>query len=218
MQEKLSQLKKDILNASYNANACHIGSALSCVEILVDILYKQIKKKDVFIFGKASGVVAYYAILADQGVFPKDKIAEYLSKYPLPSEEVPGVEFSFGSLGHALPVAVGMAYADRTRGVWVLLSDGECQEGSTLEAVQFAGQHNLTNLHVFVDNNGLQANGSTKDIIDMNTTWNFMFETLPDVEIIDTVKGAGVDFMENDYTWHYKNLTEDELKAALTQV
>lgn len=216
MEEKISQIKRDVLWASYEAGACHIGSALSCTSILVELLYSQDKKY--FLFGKASGVAAYYAILADQGVFPKKRLAEYLQKYPLPSVEVPGVEFSFGSLGHALPVAAGMAYADRNEEIYVLLSDGECQEGSTLEAVQFAGHHNLTNLHVIVDNNGLQACGATKDIIDMETTWNFMRETLPSVKIIETVKGDGVDFMENDYNWHYRNMTEDELQAALKQV
>lgn len=218
MEAKISQIRKDVLNASYEAGACHIGSALSCVPVMVQLFYNGMKEGDIFLFSKASGVATYYAILADKGFFLKEKLVEYLKQYPLPSTEVPGVFHAFGSLGHGLPVACGMALADRSRNVHVLLSDGECQEGSTLEAVLFARQHNLVNLHVFIDNNELQALGRTEDILDLSTVFDFMEESLPNCTVVNTIKGCGVDFMENNNDWHYQNLTKDLLDSALAQV
>ncbi|MCK9370395.1 thiamine pyrophosphate-dependent enzyme [Candidatus Dojkabacteria bacterium] len=216
--EKVKQIQKDILIASYEAGACHLGSALSCVDILHDLFYIQKIKPEQFLFAKASGVACYYAILADLGYFPKDKLGEYLKQYPLPSKEVAGIQHSFGSLGHGLSVATGLALSDRNRDIYVLLSDGECQEGSTLEAVAFIGHHNLTNLHVIVDNNKIQALGHTRDIIKMDTIWNYMENNLPNCKIVNTVKGQGIDFMEDSADWHYKNLTKELLDKALCQI
>ena len=218
MEAKISQIKKDVLVASYDAWACHIGSALSCVDILVNLFYVQKIKPEQFLFSKASGVATYYAILADLGYFPKEKLAEYLKNYPLPSTEVPGVVHSFGSLGHGLSVACGMALGDRENEYYVLLSDGECQEGSTLEAVSFAKHHKLDNLYVIVDDNKNQALGKTKDILNMGGIFEFMKNTLPNCEIVETVKGSGVDFMENDNSWHYRNLDKEHLEKALAQI
>lgn len=217
MEEKKRQIKKDILIASYEAQACHIGSALSCVDILVDLLYNM-SENDVFLFGKASGVLAYYAILADQGKFPKEKLTEYIKNYPLPSTEVPGVIHPMGSVGHALSVACGIALGDRNKDVYVLLSDGDCMEGSTYEAVLFASQHQLDNLHVIVDDNGLVALGRTDDILSLEHAYQFMEDSLMNFERVMTTKGDGVDFMEHDYTWHYKNLTKELLDKALCQI
>lgn len=212
-----NKLRKDILNTSFKAGACHMGSSLSCVEIMLEIDEKM-KENDLFLFSKASGVATYYCLLADKGYFPKEKTAEYLKNYPLPSKEVPGVIHSFGSLGHGLSVAAGLALGDRTRDVYVLLSDGECQEGSTYEAVLFAGQHNLTNLYVYIDDNKLQAGGMVSDILSLFNAFNFMETTLPNCKIVETIKGKGVDFMENEYGWHYKNLTPELLDRALKQL
>ena len=218
MEDVSQKIRKDILQSSYESGACHIGSALSCVDILVTLFYKTLQKDDVFLFGKASGVATYYAILADKGHFPKNKLSYYLKNYPLASTEVPGIVHSFGSVGHGLSVACGMALGDRSRNVYVLLSDGDCQEGSTYEAVLFAHHHKLNNLYVIIDNNGLQACGATQDILQLDNAFEFMKKSLKNIAVIDTVKGKGVDFMENDYTWHYKNLTESQLKKALTQI
>ena len=219
MEAKISQIKKDVLVASYEARACHLGSALSCVDILVKLFYGGIINDDnVFLFSKASGVATYYAILADKGYFPKEKLASYLKNYPLPSTEVPSVVHSFGSLGHGLSVACGIALGNRNRNVYILLSDGECQEGSTLEAVSFARQHKLNNLFVFIDNNKYQALGKTDDIMNMDGIFEFMKKNLPNCEILDTVKGVGVDFMEGDNSWHYKNLDKETLEKALCQI
>jgi transketolase len=214
MDKKIIQ--KNILTASFEAKACHLGSALSCVDILVDLFDNVIQPNDVFLFSKASGVATYYAILADRGYFAPDKLAEYIHKYPLPSKEVPGVLHSFGSLGHGLSVAAGLALADRKRKVYVLLSDGECQEGSTMEAVLFARQHRLDNLYVHIDYNKLQACGAIDDVLKVD--WNFFEYNLPHCKIHHTIKGAGIDFMEGDYNWHYQNLTPELLDEALKQI
>ena len=207
--ETEKKIRIDILNASFSAKACHIGSSLSCVDILVDLFYTKKIKPEQLIFSKASGVATYYAILADLGYFPKDKLHEYLRDYPLASKHVPGVIHSVGSVGMGLSVAVGLALSDRTKDIYCLISDGQLNEGVTYEAALFARQHKLTNLHVICDFNGKQAMGSTDDILNLDTAVDFFEKTFPDFKNVKTIKGAGVDFMENDYTWHYKNLTPE---------
>jgi transketolase len=211
------EIKREVLRASFAAGACHIGSALSCVDILVDI-FNRMKPKDRFIFSKASGAATLYAILAEKGHFHKKEIAFFLKNYPEVSKEIPGVIHSVGSVGHGLAVAVGMAYADRKRDVYCLISDGECQEGVTYECALFAHQHELENLHVICDYNSLQACGWVNDIIDVRGAIDFFSMIFPNFEAIYTIKGDGVDFMERDYTWHYKNLTPELLEKALAQI
>lgn len=218
LHKKALAIKRQILLSSYDAKACHIGSALSCVDIMVDLFYKRLKGDDIFLFSKASGVATYYAILSDLGYFPTEKIAEYLHEYPLPSKEVPQVIHSCGSLGHGLPVATGIAYANRDKQVYVLISDGEVQEGTTWESALFSRQHNLTNLHVIVDYNHIQACDDVDKIIGLDTAMQFLKNTFPSVEIVETIKGDGVDFMESNPSWHYKNLTIEQLQDALEQI
>lgn len=218
MEDKIKQIQTDVLVASYEAGACHIGSALSCVRILVDLFYNRKIEPEQFYFGKASGVATYYAILSDLGYFDKSEIVHYLKNYPLPSTEVPGVKHSFGSVGHALSVAVGNALAKPNQFFTVLLSDGDCQEGSTLEAALFMHHHDIKNLAVIVDNNGHIACGRTDDILKMEPVWKYLSDCIPNLEIWDTVKGEGVSFMENDYHWHYRNLNKAQLANALREI
>ena len=238
-------LREKILTASFHAGACHIGSALSCAE-LVEAIYEVKRPEDVFLFAKASGVAALYCHL-----FPLKKATEYLKKYPLPNRKVPGVIWSGGSCGQGLSVAVGIALSKKLRGekgmVYCLISDGELQEGQTHEAAMFAGHHKLNNLVVIVDNNKFQGLGRTEDIIDLGlSSYHFMdapfygwrmsqcdghnrevvagglpvpFPDCPKLLIADTIKGKGVDFMENDKMgYHYANLDETRYKEALLQV
>lgn len=213
----VNELKKEILKASFEAKACHIGSALGCV-ILVKHLFKIAKPEDVVMFGKASGVAALYVVLADRGFFPMEKVTEYLKQYPLPSKEVPGVIHSFGSVGHALPIAVGLAYANKKRRVYCLISDGDLMEGTAYESALFARQHKLTNLQVWVDDNRLVACGKTSDILDLETAYEFFDKTFPIFNQVKTTKGEGVDFMTNRFEWHYENLTQEQLDNALAQL
>lgn len=218
LYKKRQEIRELVLTSSYEAGACHLGSSLSTVDILVDLFYNILKPEDIFIFSKASGVSTYYAILADKGYFPKEKLAFYLKNYPECSKEVPGVLHSVGSVGHGLPVAVGVAYANPDKNVYVLMSDGECQEGVNFEASLFARQHNLTNLFVIVDNNKIQACDFTDNVLNMDTAFEFYKKTLPNCEIKDTIKGQGVSFMEGKTEWHYRNLDENLLKLALKEI
>ena len=218
MDAHKKELLKTILQSSYDAGACHIGSSLSCFDIMYDLFYETMKEEDIFIFSKASGAATYYTMLADKGFFPKEKIAEYLKFYPEAHKTVPGVTHSVGSVGHGLAVACGVAYAKPDVNVYVLLSDGECQEGVTFESALFARQHQLKNLYVIIDDNGLQACGATADIMDLTTAFKFFNETFPNCDIVKTVKGHRVSFMSNDYNWHYRNLTPELLEQALTEI
>lgn len=237
---KETQIRRDVLQASFDAGACHLGSSLSCVEILVALFYGVIKENDRFIFSKASGAATYYAILADKGFFPKGNFAGYLKNYPECSKEIPGVLHSVGSVGHGLSVAVGLALSDRSRNVYCLVSDGELQEGASWEAIMFAAHHKLTNLIVLVDYNKIQACGYVENILSLDDlkakfrAFNWCSTSIdghnegqlewalskpgrhaPYVIICNTIKGKGVPFMEGDYAWHYKNLTPELLEQAL---
>lgn len=204
----MKKLRKIILQESYKVNACHIGSALSAIDI-IEKIYKLKRKKDIFLFGKASGIAALYAVLSEKGYFKPKKISFYLKKYPLPSKEVPGVDFSFGSLGHGLPVACGIALAGRTRDVYILISDGECDEGTTWESILFARQHKLKNLKIYVDKNGCQACGKTKDICDIDEALNYLKKLFP-IKICKTVKAKGWKEMEGKVESHYCNITKEQ--------
>jgi transketolase len=205
---------KIILKSSFEAGACHIGSALSCVDIILDIFDKK-KDNDIFLFTKASGVAAFYAVLALKGYFPVEKVAEYLKQYPLANKAVPGVLHSVGSVGMGLSVAVGLALSDRSRNVYCLISDGQLDEGVTYEAALFSKQHNLTNLYVIVDNNSLQACGKTNDILNLDTAIDFYNKTFPHFENRITIKGGNIPFLANQVSSHYCNLSEGQLIEAL---
>ena len=209
-QVKNKGLRKKILQASFQAGACHIGSALSCVDIVEDIFRKK-RVGDIFLFAKASGVATLYCKLHP------NKAAEYLKKYPLPSKEVPGVIHSVGSVGHGLPVACGMALGDRWRKVFVLLSDGDIQEGTFWESLLFARQHRLRNLKIYIDRNRLQSLGDTEKILGIDKALKLMNQVFP-LRIVETIKGQGVDFMAGKYKWHYFNLDRNGLEKALLQL
>lgn len=185
LEEIAKQVRKDIINMSYRAQSAHTGGALSCVEILVSLyfnimnIYPQnpaFKDRDRLIFSKGHDVKALYAVLAERGYFDKKILEGYeIDGGKLPGHNVrnsvPGVESSSGSLGHGLSIATGIAYNAKIKKekyrVFAVLSDGECDEGSTWEAILFAGHHKLDNLVVIIDYNKLQGFGFTKDILDL---------------------------------------------------
>jgi transketolase len=203
---------------------------------------------------KGHGAAALYATLAERGFFPVDwletygadgtRLAGHISHYG-----VPGVEVSTGSLGHGLSLACGMALAGKhDRGpfrVFALLSDGECDEGSTWEAILFAPHHRLDNLVAVVDYNKIQSFGSVREVLALEpfaAKWrafgwsvreidghdlrqiqaalsSIPFEpNKPSVLIGHTVKGKGISFMENQLDWHYKSPDADQLDRALTEL
>lgn len=258
------EVRKDILTMSFNAKSAHSGGALSCVEILTALYFKVMKvfpknpysdKRDRLIFSKAHDAKALYAVLTERGFFPK----KILDKYEIDNGILPGhstrhcasgVEVSAGSLGHGLPMAVGMAYVGKIdhkkHRIFAVLSDGECQEGSTWEAILLAGHHKLDNLTVIVDYNKLQGFGRIKDILDLEPFskklqafgWetkeidghNFkeLIATLkkpylkkgkPSFIIAHTVKGlGGVPKHMDQISSQYKPPTEEEYKDAMKEL
>ena len=184
-KEMAKQIRIDSIRMTNAARSGHVGSMLSMAEIIA-VLYEKIlnvsaqspemPERDRFILSKGHAAAGLYSALAQKGFFPR----EWLSKYYCDdgklmghiSHKVPGVEFSTGSLGHGLPVAVGMAiaarYAGSARRVFCLVSDGDMNEGSTWEAIMFAAQEHLDNLVVIFDYNKIQALGFSKDIEDLS--------------------------------------------------
>lgn len=237
-----TKLRKSILKNSFLAGACHLGSALSCVEILLAI--DRVKRQDdIFIFSKASGVAAYYCLLAEKGIISRGKIVYYLKNYPLASKQVPGVIHSVGSISHGINVSTGIAFANKKKKVYCLTSDGEMNEGSTWEAALFSGHHKLSNLILLCDVNKLQACGFTRDILNLEPLkekfeafgWSVMRidghnlsvmsyalknwkSNKPKIMLCDTIKGKGVSFLGNKMESHYMNLTKKQLDKALSEL
>ncbi|MBI5819139.1 MAG: transketolase [Verrucomicrobia bacterium] len=250
------------LRMTHRGRSGHVGSMLSMAEILC-VLYKRILRvdpkrprwdgRDRFVLSKGHGGCAVYAVLGELGFFPKQwfegyyrdqgKLMGHISHY------VPGVEFSTGSLGHGLPVAVGMALAARHAGkkhrIICLMSDGDCNEGSTWEALLFAAQHKLDNLTVIVDYNKVQALGLSKDVLDLepfarkmeDCHWAVKEVDGHDVVAVDkalhklpfeqgkpswlichTIKGKGVSWMENTVSCHYGSVSDEQLARALSEI
>lgn len=254
-------IRKKSLEMVSQANASHIGSALSIADILA-VLYSDVLKinsqdsrfddRDRFILSKGHATVALYAALAARGFITEEELKTYgelnsrLMNHV--SHKVPGVEFSTGSLGHGLPFGVGKAlHAKKHKKVWktyVLMSDGELAEGSNWESYLFARHHSLGNLVAIVDNNSLQSFTTIADTL--NTfpmdrklsafDWRVLTidghdhdqirealsfnkdSSRPLMVICNTVKGKGVDFMENKVEWHYKSPNPLQLKEAVSQI
>lgn len=192
LEKKSTRIRLDILNAIKIAKKGHIGGSYSIVDILVTLFYGKFIKydpnkpnwpeRDRFILSKGHAGIALYAVLADIGFFPKEELNFLNNKQMLgehPDQFIPGVETISGSLGHGLPVAAGMALADKLnnkvdRKTYIILGDGECYEGSVWEGANFAAHHNLSNLCAIIDRNKLITHGSTEDINSlepMNDKW-----------------------------------------------
>ncbi|MBU1007077.1 MAG: transketolase [Candidatus Omnitrophica bacterium] len=256
-------LRKQIIMMHAKSNGSHVGSALSSLDILI-VLYFCIlkidratigsKNRNTFILSKGHAVSALYAVLAKKGLLAGKYLKRYcINKTGLPGHCtkgcVKGIEVSTGSLGHGLSIGAGMALAKKHDGlrskIFVLLSDGECDEGSVWEAAMFAGHHKLNNLIAIIDYNKIQAFGRTKEVLDLEPLkdkweafgWSVKevnghnFKELsrvlknvpfnnskPSVVIAHTIKGKGVSFMENKLEWHYRSPDNEQLKMALREL
>ena len=236
----------------------HWVGALSCIDILAT-LYGEVlnissddSKSDIFILSKGHAGSALYAVLEQIGVISETQLEQYrkdgtnLTELAEYNREL-GIECSGGSLGLGLSYAVGIALAMKKRNmktkVYVLLGDGELNEGSVWEAVMFAAQNHLDNLYAIIDKNDLQSDGDTGAIIDMNEMkqpfmafqWDAVevnghdctqiYDALreatgekPHAVIAHTVKGKGISFMEGDNSWHDRKISEQELTQAKEEV
>jgi len=243
-------------------SSSHVGSALSCVDILsclytdflnIDPNNPKFPERDIFILSKGHAGAAVYATLSELRFFSEDKLLTHyqngsdLSGH-VSHKNVPGVEFSTGSLGHGLSVASGIALAQKKKGTkrktCVLLSDGECDEGSIWEAILFASHHKLNNLLAVVDYNKIQSLDSVSETLELEPfadKWNsFGWNVLevdghnheqivkalegigeneePTCIIAHTIKGKGVSFMEKTVLWHYRTPKGEEFEKALEEL
>lgn len=260
--EFATRIRRHTLRMVHHANASHIGTCLSMADILAvlygDVLRYRVEDpawpdRDRFILSKGHGAAALYAILAECGFFPVDWLARYnddgSSLTGHASHHVPGVELSTGSLGHGLSVGCGLALAAKrdSRGfrTFVLLSDGELDEGSVWEALLFAPQHSLDTLVAIIDHNKIQSFGAIEDVLNLASLADKLrafhwavtevdghdhdalraaLTRLPSQEgkptaiIAHTVKGKGVSFMEHQLAWHYKSPNDEQLAAAMAEL
>lgn len=247
-------IRKSILDMIFTTKSSHIGSCFSIVDIL-NILYAKIlevdpkfsKKldRDFFIMSKGHAAAALYSTLAYYGFIPLQELAEYcvnggrLAGHI--TANVPGVELSTGALGHGLSVGCGIALATN-KNVYVILSDGECDEGAIWEAALFAPHHHLKNLTVVIDYNKIQSFGLINQVLNLEpfaSKWKafnwevlevdghnykeldqaFTYQTsLPKVIIAHTIKGKGVGFMENNLLWHYRSPDEEQYNQAYQEL
>ena len=238
LKERAKLLRREIIALAEDSGISHYGGSLSIVEVLV-LLYKDIlNEKDKIIISKGHGILGLYPLLREKGLNPAIKAHPDI-------DEKNGIYATTGSLGHGLPIAVGMAFAKKLKResgiIYVILGDGEIQEGTTWESLNLARKFKLDNLCVIIDSNKLQALDSVKEILDETNIkgkveafgavaeqvngHNFQdlingFEILgkvansPKVLIVDTIKGKGISFMENDAKWHTRNMSSDEVKQA----
>ena len=263
LEEKARQLRKDIIDVTGWAGGAHIGGALSMVEMLIILYFKYAavnpqdpdwEERDRIVVSKGHGGVGYAATLARKGFFDFALLKNF-NKFKSPfgmhldSNKVRGVDISTGSLGHGLPMAVGLALGARVQKkdwkTYCILGDGECNEGSNWEAAMSAAHYKINNLVTFVDRNNLMIDGRTEEIMSLEplagkwTAFGFTVKKIdghdfrqlaeaidfshehqegPVVIIAETVKGKGVDFMEDEVKWHYGGLDTDLVEKAKQSV
>ena len=259
LSKKARILSLKMVNKS---KASHIGSALSIIDMLA-VLYCEIlnininnlndRKRDIFILSKGHACISVYAILGLLDFFSLSNLdtygqngSDFMNHI---SHKVPGVEFSTGSLGHGLPFATGKALASKIskidNKIFVVLGDGELDEGSNWEALLFASHHKLDNLIAIIDYNNLQSLTTVKDTLNLeplkdkfesfgshvlivdghdHLALNKVFKEAieikfkPVVIIANTIKGKGVSYMENKVKWHYSTPNNAELEIAINEI
>ena len=262
LRASASQLRSTVLLMNHRAQAGHLGSSLSCADLvafLCAVSFARQKERidqgsppSDFILSKGHAAAVLYAGLAQFGIIEQSELETFsqdgsrLAEHPL-AGAIEGVSAATGSLGHGLPIACGMAWSSLARGerrrTYVLMSDGENNEGSNWEAAMFAASQSLCNLWAIVDYNKWQATGRSDEVLALHPLaekwmafgWRTLEidgndmvqivdcltqpddDTRPTVVIAHTIKGKGVSFMEDDNNWHYRSPDDSELAEALAQ-
>lgn len=256
-------LRKTVLDMAYAGAAVHIGCAFSIIELLA-VLYRNYLHypdnrpcaidRDYLVLSKGHGVMAQYACMHAMGWLPDSAISAYFSDGSelkgLSDSRVAGLEVTSGSLGHGFSVGVGLSLASKLRKTkqktYVIVGDGELNEGPIWEGALFATHHELCNFMVIIDENGFQAMGTTDEVLNLGSIKNklesFGFEVLeidghdevaidsaiarlwasgtnqPKALVAKTIKGKGVSFMEKNNAWHYTRLNLDAYSRAVNEV
>ena len=246
------KIRKDIVYLSYLRKTAHLGSSLSCVD-LISYIYEFIinkRNKNKFVLSKGHAASTLYSVLYRKKYISKKKFMSYckvgssLEEHPSPN--IKGVECATGSLGHGFPFSCGLALANKIKKknvkTIVMISDGECNEGTTWEAAMFAAAQNLINLTLIIDYNKWQATGRSDEILKIKPLdkkfKSFGWDTIvidghnfkqiksafkkknirPKVIIANTVKGSGIDFMEDDNNWHYRSPNKIQMNDILKKL
>jgi transketolase len=252
------EVRHKLIEISERAQSAHLAGSLSCVDLLVALYWTALRvdganstdpDRDRLIFSKGHAICALYVVLARRGFFPEEDLETYnqpgshLPEQPYPGC-APGVEWATGSLGHGLGVGLGMALNAKIQNgpsrSFVVMSDGECQEGSVWEGAMLAPRLQLDNLIALVDFNKWQATGRSCEIMQMEPLkekwkafgWECrevdghnlneivsalkapVVEGKPRIIVAHTVKGKGASFMEDDNNWHYRSPTPQEVEQA----
>lgn len=265
LKDTARKIRLNCLKMQHIAHKGHLGGAFSVTEILVCLYYCGIvnispknfndPKRDRIIFSKGHACLSFYAVLADKGFFPKVELERYGQNGTFlgghPDHLIPGVEVSSGSLGHGLGIGAGISLAAKLNNqkylTYVILGDGECNEGSIWEAVNFAAAQNLNNLIAIVDNNQVAATTRTQKFVGsylLENKWkSFGWDTLsidgnniseiinavkksrirsiskkPLAIIANTIKGKGVSFMEGDPKWHHGVANDAQYEQAIKEL
>ena len=253
LKKIIKNIRINILKKTFQAQSSHIGSCFSIVELLSVLYFKKLKRNDTFILSKGHAALALYCLLYERKMLSKSELDNYgknnSNLMAHASHRVNGIEFSTGSLGHGLPYAVGKALGEKKNksknNVYVLISDGELNEGTTWESFLFASFHKLNNLFIIIDYNKIQSLDFVKNVMKIEplekklTSFNLNVKKInghdvnqidsainqlkkqndkPNIIIANTVKGKGVGFMENTILWHYKSPSNEQLELALKEL
>ncbi len=259
LKKRAALLRWRILQTSHKASVPHLGSCLSCIDILTALYFSELRidpanpcspDRDRFILSKGHGAPALFQVLAMRGFYSESMLDNYgedgtiFAEHPPAPGILPGIEAATGSLGHGLPIGLGMALAARMNKqdyrVYALLGDGECNEGTIWEAALLAGAQKLNNVCVVIDFNKWQATDRSREVMALDPLvdkwrafgWNahevdghnmedllgalkkFPAESKPTAIIAHTVKGSGISFMEDDNNWHYRIPSVEDLAKA----
>ena len=267
LQDLVTQVRRDVLRMVHAVNSGHPGGSLGCAEFLTALYQVIMERKDAFemdgigedVFFLSNGHISpvFYSVLARSGYFPVSELATFrkidtrLQGHPTTHSHLPGVRMASGSLGQGLSVALGTAQAKKLNNddklVYVLLGDGELQEGQNWEALMYAAANNVDNIIATVDFNGKQIDGPTDDVLNMGSLkakfeafgWDVLsIEKGNDIEavisglelaksktkqqkpvmiLLHTEMGNGVDFMMYTHAWHGKAPNNEQLESALNQ-
>ena len=241
------KIRQDILYAalSVGRTGAHIAPSLSIVEICLAVI-EEADTQDKIILSKGHGALGYYAAMHQERIITDEQFASFESD----GGEFPGqpsrtgnnhIDYSSGSLGMGLSYGTGLAYANQDNRVFIILGDGEFDEGSNWEAVGLIARQKLNNVIAIVDSNGLQSDGRTQDIVGKNLedifkAYGWQVEKCdghniasirdcinrttdtPKVILANTIKGKGISFMENDNSWHHHELSQEDYDRAMTEL
>ena len=267
LEKTTIQVRRDILRMVHKVNSGHPGGSLGCAEFFVSLFFDQLeftlpfkidgKNEDIFFLSNGHISPVFYSVLARRGFFPIEELNTFrlinsrLQGHPTTHEGLPGIRVASGSLGQGLSVAIGSALTKKLdkdpKTVFVLMGDGELQEGQNWEAIMYAAANKVDNLIATIDLNGRQIDGNTDDVLDLgdlnNKFISFGWEVIelndgnsineiinkikiaktklghekPVVILMKTEMGNGVDFMMNTHAWHGKAPNNEQLKIALSQ-